>query len=44
MAQELKPNEGKQGITVIDGVSYQRLPIRTDLVTLEDDIVAVADQ
>ena len=44
MAQELKPNEGKQGITVIDGVSYQRLPIRTHLVTLEDDIVAVADQ
>lgn len=44
MAQELKPNEGKQGVTIIDGVSYQRLPIKTHLVTLEDNIVSVADQ
>lgn len=44
MEQELKPNEGKQGVTVIDGVSYQRLPIKTHLITNEDDIVAVAQQ
>ena len=44
MEQELKPNEGKQGVTCIDGVSYQRLPIKTHLITNEDDIVAVAEQ
>lgn len=44
MEQELKPNEGKQGVTTIDGVSYQRLPIKTHLITDKDDIVAVAEQ
>jgi len=44
MEQDLKPNEGKQGITTIDGVSYQRLPIKTHLITDADDIVAVAEQ
>ena len=44
MEQELIPNEGKQGITCIDGVSYQRLPIKTHLITDKDDIVAVAEQ
>ena len=44
MEQELKPNEGKNGVTCIDGVSYQRLPIKTHLITNEDDIVAVAEQ
>ena len=44
MEQELKPNEGKQDITAIDGVSYQRLPIKTHLITEADDIVAVAEQ
>ncbi len=29
MEQELKPNEGKNGVTCIDGISYQRLPIKT---------------
>ena len=33
MATELTPNEGKKGVTVIDGVSYQRLPIKTHLIT-----------
>ncbi len=42
MAQELKPNEGKQGVALIDGVSYQRLPIKTHLITVDDDIVDVA--
>ena len=44
MEQELKPNEGKNGITCIDGIYYQRLPIKTHLITNEDDIVAVAEQ
>ena len=44
MDMELAPNEGKQGVTMIDGVSYQRLPIKTHLITNEDDIVAVAEQ
>ncbi len=44
MEQELKPNEGKQGIACIDGVSYERLPIKTHLITNEDNIVDVAVQ
>ena len=44
MAHELQPNEGKKGVTVIDGVSYQRLPIKTHLITNDDDIVEVAYQ
>ena len=44
MATELTPNEGKKGVTVIDGVSYQRLPIKTHLITKDDDIVEVAYQ
>lgn len=44
MEQEIRPNEGKQGVTCIDGVSYARLPIKTHLVTDKDDIVAVAEQ
>ena len=44
MATELTPNEGKKGVTVINGVSYQRLPIKTHLITKDDDIVEVAYQ
>ena len=44
MEQELSPNEGKQDITTIDGVSYCRLPIKTHLITDKDDIVAVSEQ
>jgi len=44
MEQEIKPNEGKQGVICVDGGAYIRLPIRTHLVTREDDIVAVAEQ
>ena len=31
--EELKPNVGKNDIIVVDGGSYQRLPIRTHLIT-----------
>lgn len=41
---ELKPNEGKNCIIEVDGVRYERLPIRTHLVTDKDDIVDVAQQ
>ncbi len=44
MTEELKPNEGKQGTLEVDGVSYQRLPIKTHLVTDKDNIVDVAEQ
>lgn len=44
MAQELKPNEGKQGVLTVDGVSYQRLPVKTHLITEQDNIIAVAEQ
>ena len=44
MENALKPNEGKKGVTVIDGVSYQRLPIKTHLITDKDNIVDVAQQ
>ncbi|MDR0889974.1 MAG: coenzyme F420-0:L-glutamate ligase [Oscillospiraceae bacterium] len=40
---DLKPNEGKSGIIEVDGVSYQRLPIRTHLITDQDNIVYVAE-
>lgn len=41
--QQLKPNEGKQDIMVVDGKSYLRLPIKTHIVTGEDDIAEVAE-
>ena len=42
MAEELRPNEGKKGIIEVDGARYQRLPIKTKLVTDQDDICDVA--
>ena len=39
MSTQLTPNEGKKGVTVIDGDSYQRLPIKTHLITKDDNIV-----
>lgn len=42
--EELKPNVGKNDIIVVDGVSYQRLPIRTHLITDKDNILDVAEK
>ena len=42
--EELKPNVGKNDIIVMDGVSYQRLPIRTHLITDKDNILDVAEK
>ncbi len=44
MSEQLTPNEGKTCLIEVDGVSYQRLPIKTHLITDEDNIVDVAVQ
>lgn len=44
MENVLTPNEGKSCVIEVDGVKYERLPIRTHLITGEDDIVEVAKQ
>ena len=44
MEHEMKANEGKNVIIEVDGVRYERLPIRTHLITNEDDIIEVAKQ
>ena len=41
---ELTPNEGKKVIIEVDGVKYERLPIKTHLITDKDNIVDVAKQ
>lgn len=40
---ELTSNEGKNLTIEVDGVSYDRLPLRTHVVTEEDDICDVAE-
>ena len=40
---ELTSNEGKNLNIEVDGVCYQRLPLRTHVVTDEDDICDVAE-
>ncbi len=44
MEQELMPNAGKKCIIEVDGKQYQRLPIKTHLITDEDNIVDVAEK
>ena len=41
---ELKANEGKEAVILVDGKEYTRLPIKTHLITADDDIVQVARQ
>ena len=41
---ELTPNEGKKVIIEVDGVKYERLPIKTHLITDKDNIIDVAKQ
>lgn len=40
---ELTPNEGKKVIIEVDGVRYERLPIKTHLITDKDNIIDVAE-
>ena len=44
MENEIRPNEGKNAVIVVDGKSYERLPIRTHLITDKDDIIDVAEK
>ncbi len=44
MAEELRPNEGKQAGITIDGCTYLRLPITTHLITKDDDILDVVEK
>lgn len=44
MEHKQTPNEGKNCIMEVDGVLYERLPIRTHLITKDDDIIEVAKQ
>lgn len=41
---ELTPNEGKNVVIEVDGVRYERLPIKTHLITDKDNIVEVAEK
>ena len=40
---ELTPNEGKNAIIEVNGVRYERLPIKTHLITDKDNIIDVAE-
>lgn len=44
MQNELPINEGKQIAVTVDGVSYQRIPLKTKLIVKDDDIAAVAEE
>ena len=44
MEHELQPNAGKNRIIEIDGAKYERLPIKTHLITKDDDILDVAEK
>ena len=44
MENVLKPNEGKDPIIQVDGQKFERLPIRTHLITKNDDIIEVAEK
>ena len=44
MENQLKPNDGKNVIIEVEGKRYERLPIRTHLITNEDDIIEVAEK
>ena len=44
MENTLKPNEGKNPIIEVDGQRFERLPIKTHLITKEDDIIEVAEK
>lgn len=44
MENQLQPNAGKNAIIEVEGKRYERLPIRTHLITKEDDIIDVAEK
>ena len=44
MENQIQPNAGKNVIIEVEGKRYERLPIRTHLITNEDDILDVAEK
>lgn len=44
MEETIHPNEGKQLVREVDGVLYERLPIRTHVITKDDTIEAVVQK
>jgi F420-0:gamma-glutamyl ligase-like protein len=44
METELKPNNGKSLVINVEGVNYERWPIRTHIITEQDDMVEVAQK
>ena len=38
-----EPNEGRSLLAALEGTVYARHPVRTHLVTAQDDVVAAAD-
>lgn len=41
---ELQANEGKKEVIAVGGESYRRLPLKTKLITAEDDIARIASE
>ena len=39
---DISPNQDKKLIIEVDGISYERIPIKTHVVTPDDDIADVA--
>lgn len=44
MDEKLAPNPGKNEVIEVDGKKFQRLPIKTHLITDRDNIIDVAEQ
>lgn len=44
METELKPNNGKSLVINVEGIDYERWPIKTHIITEQDDIVDVAQK
>ena len=42
MSVEMKANEGKNALIEIDGMQFERLPIKTHLITEKDNIVEIS--
>jgi len=43
-SENWQPNEGKKLIIDVDGVDYARLPIKTSVITSQDDIFKIVEQ
>lgn len=41
---EIKPNKGKKLIVVVDGVTFMRIPIRTNIISPSDELDSIMDE